>query len=164
MTDNPHVVGIKHMAFAVRDVAQALDRHARLLCVPAATRIVDQNKARNRVAIFTIGGIEYQLCQSMDPGGRFDAWIAARGGEGLHHVCYAVTDIARALQHAVANGARLAGCVACGGVTGAHAHSEGYVAFLEEEAAGIGIEYMQIYTEEELRQRQLATQQAAATG
>lgn len=158
--ENPHVIGIKHMAFAVRDVAAALDRHVRLLCVPADTPIVEQNRARNRVALFTLGGIEYQLCQSMDAGGRFDAWIAARGAEGLHHICYAVDDIDRALRHAQANGARLRGCSACGGILGAHPHSEGHVAFLDDDAAGIEIEFMQVYTAEELRQRQHAAAQA----
>jgi methylmalonyl-CoA/ethylmalonyl-CoA epimerase len=146
---NPHVLGIKHMAFAVRDAAAALDRHARLLCVPADSPIHLYAKSRNRVAIFELGGIEYQLCQSLDAGGRFDAWIAARGAEGLHHICYAVDDIGKALEHAQRNGAALRGCAGCGGITGAHPHPEGFVAFLDADAAGIEIEFMQVYTPEE---------------
>jgi methylmalonyl-CoA/ethylmalonyl-CoA epimerase len=151
-SDNPNVLGLKHMAFAVRDAAKALDSYARFLCVPADTTIIEYAKSRNRVALFNLGGIEYQLCQSMDPGGRFDAWIHERGGEGLHHICYEVDDIDKALAHAQKNGARLRGCKGCGGVMGSHPHPEGYVAFLDDDAGGIEIEFMQVYTAEELKQ------------
>jgi methylmalonyl-CoA/ethylmalonyl-CoA epimerase len=150
LSDNPNITGIKHMAFAVRDAKAALDSYARFLCVPGDTKIMEYAKSRNRVALFNLGGIEYQLCQSMDPGGRFDEWIKARGGEGLHHICYAVDDIEKALTHAKANGAALRGCKGCGGIMGAHPHPEGYVAFLDNDAGGIEIEFMQVYTPDEL--------------
>jgi methylmalonyl-CoA/ethylmalonyl-CoA epimerase len=35
-------------------------------------------------------------------------------------------------------------------VKGSHAHPEGYVAFLDNDAGGIEIEFMQVYTPEEL--------------
>lgn len=148
-SDNPNIIGIKHMAFAVRDAAAALDAYAKFLCVPADTKLIDYPKSRNRVALFNLGGIEYQLSQSLDEGGRFDAWIKERGGEGLHHICYAVDDIEKALAHAQANGAALRLCKACG-VYGSHPHPEGYVAFLDNDAGGIEIEFMQVYTPEEL--------------
>jgi methylmalonyl-CoA/ethylmalonyl-CoA epimerase len=148
-SDNPNILSIKHMAFAVTDAEAALDAYARFLCVPADTEIVDYPKSRNRVALFNLGGVEYQLCQSMDAGGRFAAWIAERGGEGLHHICYEVDDIDKALAHAQASGARLRECKACG-VTGSHPHPEGFVAFLDNDAGGIEIEFMQVYTPEEL--------------
>jgi methylmalonyl-CoA/ethylmalonyl-CoA epimerase len=37
-------------------------------------------------------------------------------------------------------------------VTGKHPHPEGYIAFLAEDAGGIEIELMQVYTPEELEQ------------
>lgn len=148
-SDNPNVTAIKHMAFAVRDAKAALDSYAKFLGVPADTTIIDYAKSRNRVALFNLGGIEYQLCQSMDAGGRFDTWIKARGGEGLHHICYAVDDIDHALAHAQAQGAELRLCQACG-VKGSHPHPEGFVAFLDNDAGGIEIEFMQVYTPEEL--------------
>jgi methylmalonyl-CoA/ethylmalonyl-CoA epimerase len=142
---------IKHMAFAVRDAEKALESYVRFLGVPADTPIIDYPKSRTRVALFDLGGVEYQLCQSMDPDGRFSAWIAERGAEGLHHVCYAVADIDAALAHAQESGATLRECKACK-VSGSHPHPEGYVAFLDEEAGGIEIEVMQVYTPEELKQ------------
>jgi methylmalonyl-CoA/ethylmalonyl-CoA epimerase len=137
------------MAFAVRDAARALETYARFLDVPAGTEIREYPKSRNRVALFELGGIEYQLCESMDPDGRFAAWIDQRGAEGLHHICYEVADLDRALEHALGGGASLRICKACG-VLGKHPHPEGFIAFLDNDAGGIEIEFMQVYSPEEL--------------
>jgi methylmalonyl-CoA/ethylmalonyl-CoA epimerase len=151
-SENPNIVGIKHMAFAVRDAKAARATYARFLSVPEDAPIHEYQKSRNRVAIFNLGGIEYQLCESMDSDGRFARWIR-KHGEGLHHICYAVDDIGHALRHAETNGAKLRVCAACQ-VAGSHPHPEGYVAFLDNEAGGIEIEFMQVYTPEELARYQ----------
>ena len=145
---NPNVTGIKHMAFAVRNAEQALGVYQQYLGVPLDTVIHEYGKSRNRVALFELGGIEYQLSESMDADGRFASWIELHG-EGLHHICYAVADIDHALEHAVANGAALRECKSCKKF-GSHPHPEGFVAFLDNDAAGIEIEFMQVYTDEEL--------------
>ena len=150
---NPQVKSIKHMAFAVRDAKQALETYSRFLDVPSDTTVKEFAKSRNRVALFNLGNIEYQLCESMDSDGRFAAWIADRGAEGLHHICYEVGDIDAALEHARQGGAELRICKACG-VYGSHPHPEGYVAFLDNDAGGIEIEFMQVYTDAELEQYQ----------
>ena len=142
---------VQHMSFAVRDVEATLDTYKRLLGVDPSVTVTRFEKSRNLVAIFWLGGIEYQISQSMDEGGRFDAWIKARGGEGLHHICYAVEDIDAALAEAQANGATLKECAACK-VKGSHVHPEGWVAFLEDDAGGIEIEFMQLYTPEQLKE------------
>lgn len=149
-SDNPNVIGIKHMAFAVNDAAKALEAYAKFLHVPSDTEITHFKKSGNKVALFYLGGIEYQLCQSTDPNGRFASWIKERGAEGLHHICYEVDDIDKALDHAKSQGAELRICQACG-VYGSHAHPEGFVAFLDNDAGGIEIEFMQVYTPEELK-------------
>jgi len=145
----PKVHSIKHMAFAVRDAEAALKTYAQFLGVPPDTPVVEYPRSRNRVALFELSGIEYQLCQSMDPDGRFAAWIAERGAEGLHHICYAVENIDDALRFAQEQGASLRACKACK-VTGSHPHPEGFVAFLDNDAGGVEIEMMQVYTPEEL--------------
>ena len=149
LTEN--VKSIKHMAFAVRDARAALATYARFLGVAPETAIHEYPKSRTRVALFDLGGVEYQLCESMDADGRFAAWIRERGHEGLHHVCYEVDDIDAALEHARANGAGLRTCKACQ-VAGSHPHPEGFVAFLDNDAGGIEIELMQVYTPEELKE------------
>ncbi len=142
---------IKHMAFAVRDAQAALKTYQDLLGVGGDAEVHDYPKSRNRVAIFWVGDVEYQLCQSLDAGGRFDAWINERGYEGLHHICYAVPDIDKALADAQAKGATLKECSACK-VKGSHVHPEGWVAFLDQEAGGIELEMMQVYTPEQLEE------------
>ena len=142
---------IKHMAFAVRDVHAALKTYQDYLGLGHDAVVEDYPKSRNRVAIFNVGDVEYQLCQSLDTGGRFDKWISERGYEGLHHICYAVPDIDKALADAQANGATLRECSACK-VSGSHPHPEGWVAFLEQEAGGIELELMQVYTPEQLEE------------
>ncbi len=150
MKSNPNVTGIKHMAFAVRSAKDALETYQKFLGVPEDVEITEYAKSRNRVALFNLGGTEYQLSESMDPDGRFASWIEEHG-EGLHHICYEVADIGAALAHAQANGASLRECKACQ-VTGSHPHPEGYVAFLDNDAGGIELEFMQVYTPEELRE------------
>ena len=140
---------IKHMAFAVRDAQAALKQYQEFLGVGRDAQVNDYPKSRNRVALFNVGNVEYQLCQSLDKGGRFDKWITERGYEGLHHICYAVDDIDLALKEAQAKGATLKICSACQ-VYGSHVHPEGWVAFLDQEAGGIELELMQVYTPEQL--------------
>jgi methylmalonyl-CoA/ethylmalonyl-CoA epimerase len=140
---------VQHMSFAVRDAAATLETYQKLLGVDPGVQLVRYEKSRNIVAQFWLGGIEYQISQSMDPDGRFASWIERRGGEGLHHICYAVDDIDAALAEAQANGATLKACAACK-VKGSHVHPEGWVAFLEQDAGGIEIEFMQLYTPEQL--------------
>lgn len=146
-----HVTQVKHMAFAVRDVHATLETYKKLLGVDPAVSVKEFPKSRNLVATFDLGGVEYQISQSMDEDGRFAKWIRERGGEGLHHICYAVTDIDAALAEAQAQGSKLKECAACK-VTGSHVHPEGWVAFLEQDAGGIEIEFMQVYTPEQLAQ------------
>jgi methylmalonyl-CoA/ethylmalonyl-CoA epimerase len=142
---------IKHMAFAVKDANAALKTYQDLLGMGHDAVVHDYPKSRNRVAIFWVGDVEYQLCQSMDEGGRFAKWIKERGYEGLHHICYAVPNIDQALADAQAKGATLKECSACK-VKGSHPHPEGWVAFLDQEAGGIELELMQVYTPEQLEE------------
>ena len=142
------VTQIKHLTFAVRDVDASLDAYKRLLGVPQEVQVKEFAKSRNRAALFNLGGIEFQITQSMDPTGRFAAWIAQRGHEGLHHICFAVDDLDAALAAALANGATLKECSACK-ITGRHDHPEGWIAFLQDDVSGIEIEFMQVYREGE---------------
>jgi methylmalonyl-CoA/ethylmalonyl-CoA epimerase len=142
---------VQHMSFAVRDVEKTLEGYKALLGVDPSVGVTRFEKSRNLVALFWLGGVEYQISQSMDPDGRFSKWIRERGGEGLHHICYAVDDIDAALAEAQANGATLKECAACK-VKGSHVHPEGWVAFLEQDVGGIEIEFMQLYTPEQLEE------------
>ena len=85
-----NIIGIKHMTFAVENIESALKTYQNFLDVDKDVEIMDMPKSRTRVALFEIGNIEYQLCQSQDPDGRFSKWIKERGQGGLHHICYIV--------------------------------------------------------------------------
>lgn len=140
---------IKHMAFAVRDVDAALAAYKRILGVDASVQPRVLEKARSREAKFVLGDTEFQICQSLEPGGRFDSHIQ-KHGEGLHHMCFTVDDINEAVQRAQENGATLLECRSCK-VVGPHAHPEGHVAFLADGAVpGLSVEYMQEYGPDEM--------------
>jgi methylmalonyl-CoA/ethylmalonyl-CoA epimerase len=138
---------IKHMAIAVDDVDAAVAAYERRLGVTDPRR-VEWEEGKSREAHFAFGEVEIQLCQSTDPEGRFAQHIA-RHGEGLQHICLEVNDIGQAIEEALDDGATLKECRACR-KTGAHPHSEGWVAFLEGQAVpGFEIEFMQVYREGE---------------
>jgi methylmalonyl-CoA/ethylmalonyl-CoA epimerase len=147
-----NVIQIKHLTFAVRDAAATLEGYKRLLGAPTDAYVKEFPKSRTRASVFMLGGTEFQISESMDPDGRFAAWIDERGREGLHHICFAVDDIDVALAEAQASGATLKPCAACK-VSGSHAHPEGWVAFLQDELSGIEIEFMQVYKEGETAER-----------
>ena len=137
------------MAFAVENIEKTLTSYKKFLGVSNSVEIMDMPKSRTRVALFEIGGIEYQLCQSQEPEGRFSNWINKRGGGGLHHICYIVKNLDASLDDLKTNGATLRECEACK-VKGNHPHPEGFIAFLDNEVGGIEIELMQVYSHEEL--------------
>jgi methylmalonyl-CoA/ethylmalonyl-CoA epimerase len=137
------ITGIKHMAIAVRDVDAALKKYEDVLGVQPVTRH-ELEKGRSSEAHFMLGGIQIQLCQSWDAGGRFARYIEEHHDEGVHHICYTTDDIESELAAAVAKGAALKPCSACQ-VTGAHKHSEGWVAFLQDRLSGLETEFMQVY-------------------
>ena len=104
-------IRIKHMAFAVKSVDNALINYQSLLSVSLKTEKVIWEKAETKVAIFYINDIEYQLCESLNKDGRFTQWIK-KYGEGLHHICYEVDDIEKVLNHAKSNNAKFF-CKSC---------------------------------------------------
>lgn len=143
-----HITGIKHLTFGVKNADNALELYQRLLGVTESKEL-DLAKSQTREHHFVLGGIEFQLCQSLPEDGRFNEFIASRGNnEGLHHICFTVDDIDAALADAQKAGATLKMCRSCQ-VTGSHKHSEGWVAFLQDEVSGIEIEFMQVYKEGE---------------
>ena len=144
---------IKHMAFAVKSVENGLEEYQSLLNVSQEIKPVIWEKAKTKVAVFFIGGVEFQLCESLEPDGKFNKWTDQHG-EGLQHICFEVENIEKTLEHSKENGAQISICQACN-VYGSHPHPEGFVAFIADEASGIEIEFMQVYTSEELKQHNI---------
>ena len=144
---------IKHMAFAVKSVENGLKEYQSLLNVSQEIKPVIWEKAKTKVAVFFIGGVEFQLCESLEPDGKFNKWTDQHG-EGLQHICFEVENIEKTLEHSEENGAQISMCQACN-VYGSHPHPEGFVAFIADEASGIEVEFMQVYTLEELKKHNI---------
>ena len=144
---------IKHLAFAVKSVENGLKEYQSLLNVSQEIKPVIWEKAKTKVVVFLIGGVEFQLCESLEPDGKFNKWVD-QYGEGLQHICFEVENIKKTLEHSERNGAKISMCLACN-VYGSHSHPEGFVAFIADEASGIEIEFMQVYTPEELKKHNI---------
>ena len=67
---------IKHMAFAVNSVDKSLRNFQSFLNVSQKTEKVIWEKAKTKVAVFFIGGIEFQLCESIEKDGKFNKFLA----------------------------------------------------------------------------------------
>ena len=167
------ITGIKHIAIAVADVEEALERYQELLGAGRDAVIKTSELTRQRTAAFTIGEVQYQLIQSLEANGRYARYLAKQG-EGIHHICYIVDDLEETVRNAIARGANLREqtcrlsdhpeekkrwlatvdedsiCKNCG-IRGRYEHPEGWVAFLENTGVpGAGIELMQVYRPEEV--------------
>lgn len=146
------VLGIKHLAIAVRNVDEALAQYQRFLGIDPNIKPRDLVKGGSREAHFMFGDVQIQLAQSFEPDHRFAQFIEEHG-EGLHHTCLSVDNIEEAVELALAAGAVLKECKSCE-VTGIHEHPEGWIAFLEGDSVpGMEIEYMQVYKEGEMPER-----------
>lgn len=167
------ILGIKHIAIAVSDAEAALARYRAVLGEGTEAVLKTSDVTRQRTAVFEMGGIQYQLVESLDADGRYARHVREHG-EGIHHICYAVDDLKRTVEHALTQGATLrpqtcrlsndpdevarwhatvdddSVCPNCG-IVGRYEHPEGWVAFLENDGvAGPGIELMQVYEPHEV--------------
>ncbi len=167
------VTGIKHIAVAVADADEALERYRDRLGAGLEATIKTSEVTRQRSAVFDIGDIQYQLVQSLDPDGRYASHVAEHG-ESIHHICYTVDDLPATIAQAEAEGATMRSqtcrlsdhpderanwdaevddhsvCHNCG-IVGRYEHPEGWVAFLENDGVpGPGVEFMQVYKPEEI--------------
>jgi methylmalonyl-CoA epimerase len=99
------LLNLDHVAIAVSDLDRALAGYAdRYNVRPLYREVVAEQGVEE--AMIPIGGSFVQLLMPLSddtPVGRF----LNKGGEGLHHVAYAVTDIGAALSHLEEKGVRL---------------------------------------------------------
>lgn len=134
---------VKHMAFASRDARKAMKLLQDLFGEARDGEVKDLVSAY-RVARFTMGGVEMQLCEPLEGDVRFSSHLAEHG-PGLHHICFVVDDIEEVLARAQSQGAALQPCMSCG-VVGSHVHPEGWIAFFASDTLPeFQIEVMQLY-------------------
>ena len=99
------LLNLDHVAVAVHSLDDSLAVYQRLYGVePLYREVVDDQGVEE--AMIPVGGSFVQLLEPLGsdtPIGRF----LGRRGEGLHHVAFAVPDVAAALSHLEAEGAQL---------------------------------------------------------
>ena len=99
------VLNLDHVAIAVHDLDEAVDRYRLLYGVePQYREIVDDQGVEE--AMIAVGGSHIQLLRPLGPSTPVGRFLDKRG-EGLHHVAYAVADIDAALAHLIAEGVEL---------------------------------------------------------
>jgi methylmalonyl-CoA/ethylmalonyl-CoA epimerase len=96
---------IDHVGIAVPDLDEAVATYERMLGVSPShrERVEDQGVEE---ALFAVGSSYIQLLGALEPKTPVGVSIAKRG-PGVHHIAYRVDDVAAALEHLRAEGARL---------------------------------------------------------
>ena len=99
------LTAIDHVGIAVADLEEAVEHYRRSLRVTPAhrERVVDQGVEE---VLFAVGGSYIQLLGALSPDTPVGRYLASHG-PGVHHVAYRVKDVAAALEHLRAEGARL---------------------------------------------------------
>jgi methylmalonyl-CoA/ethylmalonyl-CoA epimerase len=96
---------LDHVAIAVENLDAAIDGYRKLFNIEVLYRevVVEQGVEE---AMLAVGGSFVQLLAPMSPDTPVGRFLDAKG-EGLHHIAFAVPDIAAALDHLKMMDARL---------------------------------------------------------
>ena len=100
-----HLTEIDHVGIAVADLETSVERYRRLLGVEPVHRERVEDQGVEEV-LFSAGDSYVQLLGALGPHTPVGRALATRG-PGVHHVAYRVADVAEALEHFRAEGARL---------------------------------------------------------
>lgn len=101
----PHVGRVHHVAVVVRDLDAAVASFAGTLGLTLET-IRDIPTDRVRIAFLPTGESKLELVQPTDDSTGVARYLE-KNGEGFHHICYEVPDLAAALAEHAAAGVEL---------------------------------------------------------
>jgi methylmalonyl-CoA/ethylmalonyl-CoA epimerase len=107
---------IDHIGIAVRSLDEALRNYTEGLGFRAA-KIEEVPDQKTRVVMLPIGESRLELLQATDPDSPVARFIARRG-EGMHHICFLVEDVAEEIAKLKAAGVRMIDDVARPGADG----------------------------------------------
>ena len=96
---------IDHVGIAVEDLQASVEHYRRLLGVEPVHRERVEDQGVEEV-LFAVGSSYVQLLGALGPDTPVGRALATRG-PGIHHLAYRVDDVAAALEHLRAEGARL---------------------------------------------------------
>src|SRR4030042_6788531 len=96
---------IEHIGIAVNDLHSAIRFYENVFGLKCY-KIEEVAEQMVRTAYFMIGQTKIELLEPTDPEGPVGKFIEKKG-EGIHHIAFAVKDIAKLMNHAGENGVRL---------------------------------------------------------
>ena len=91
------IEGLDHVGIAVRNSQEALSRFALLAFRPGGTEVVPTEGVK--ISFLELGGTRIELLEPIDDTGPVARFLARRG-EGVHHIAFAVPDVAVAIADA----------------------------------------------------------------
>jgi methylmalonyl-CoA/ethylmalonyl-CoA epimerase len=96
---------IEHIGIAVSRLEESISYYEKVLGLEcyAIEEVADQ---KVRTAFFQVGETKIELLESTDPEGPIGKFIEKKG-PGVHHLAFAMEDVAKALQNAKDQGVRL---------------------------------------------------------
>jgi methylmalonyl-CoA/ethylmalonyl-CoA epimerase len=118
---------LNHVCIAVRDIEDTLRFYAEVFGIGTAA-VQDIEDQGVRAALVRVGGSQLEFIQPTDPEGGVARFIE-RHGEGMHHICFEVEDLAATLDRLHAQGVELIDRAPRKGLSGA-------IAFMHPRATG----------------------------
>jgi len=96
---------IEHIGIAVTNLEEAMKYYENVLGLEcyAVEEVKDQ---KVKTAFFKVGDTKIELLESTDPEGPIGKFIEKKG-PGIHHLAFAMPDVAKALTDAESNGVQL---------------------------------------------------------
>src|ERR1044072_3736277 len=108
---------IHHVAMVVKSIEAALSMYRDLLGLPLET-VMDIESDHVRIAFLGVGESKVELVQPTDDTTGVARFLANKG-EGFHHVCFEVANLAEELTRLGIDGVELIDTAPCRGAEGA---------------------------------------------
>jgi methylmalonyl-CoA/ethylmalonyl-CoA epimerase len=96
---------VEHIGIAVKNLQESIQMYERILGVPCYN-VEEIPEQKVRTAFFKIGQTKIELLESTDPEGPVGKFIE-KNGEGVHHIAFAVENLADALKEIEVKGYQL---------------------------------------------------------
>jgi len=99
------ITHIEHIGIAVENMEEAISYYEEVLGL-TCYKIEEVADQKVKTAFFQVGQTKIELLETTDPEGPIGKFIAKRG-PGVHHIAFAVDDVAESLKNAEEKGVKL---------------------------------------------------------
>lgn len=96
---------VEHIGIVVKNLDEAIRRYETIFGL-GLDSIEHLEKHRVKIALFPIGESLIELIEDQDPHGDYSKFISEKG-EGIHHICFQVEGIEKALNELKNSGIKL---------------------------------------------------------